>query len=87
VAFGALVEAGLVPPGPQLFDRQRRWTALVRADVTLACEGRTGSIHGLGKDLQGAPSCNGWSFWNLELGGELQPLDGVRQRYLLSIEE
>ncbi|MBX9897244.1 MAG: site-specific DNA-methyltransferase [Qipengyuania sp.] len=87
VAFGALVEAGLVPPGTELFDRKRRWSAQVRADGSLACGSQIGSIHGLGKELQGAPSCNGWSFWHLERGGEIQPLDSVRQLYLLSIEE
>ncbi len=87
VAFGALVEAGLVPPGTELFDRKRRWSAQVRADGSLACGAQVGSIHGLGKELQGAPSCNGWSFWHLERGAELQPLDSVRQHYLLSIEE
>ena len=87
VAFGALVEAGFVPPGTKLFDRQRRWSATVRADGTLAGEGRAGSIHGLGKELQGAPSCNGWTFWHIEQGGELRPLDSARQLYLLSVEE
>ena len=66
VAFGALVENGLVPPGTQLFDRQRRWCATVRTDGTLAIGRQTGSIHGLGKELQGAPSCNGWTFWHYE---------------------
>ncbi len=87
VAFGALVEAGLVPPGTELFDRKRRWVAQVRADGSLVSGTQSGSIHGLGKELQGAPSCNGWSFWHLERGGEVQPLDSVRQLYLLSIEE
>ena len=87
VAFGALVEAGLIPPGTVLFDRKRRWSAQVRADGSLLCEAQTGSIHGLGKELQAAPSCNGWSFWHLERGGEVQVLDSVRQLYLLSIEE
>jgi modification methylase len=87
VAFGALVEAGLVPPGTALFDGLRRWTARVRADGSLACGTATGSIHGLGKELQKAPSCNGWTFWHLERGGEMVPLDSVRQLYLLSIEE
>jgi modification methylase len=47
----------------------------------------TGSIHGLGKDLQGAPSCNGWSFWHLAHEGEIKPLDALRQHYLLTIED
>ena len=87
VAFGALVEAGLVPPGTELFDRQRRWSATVRADGSLVCGAQAGSIHGLGKALQEAPSCNGWTFWHLERGAEIAPLDSVRQLYLLSIEE
>ena len=87
VAFGALVEAGLVPPGTPLFDRKRRWTAQVRADGSLVSGTRWGSIHGLGKELQGAPSCNGWAFWHLEHGGQVQPLDSLRQLYLLSVEE
>ncbi|HTM95920.1 MAG TPA: site-specific DNA-methyltransferase [Croceibacterium sp.] len=87
VAFGSLVEAGLVPPGTELFDKQRRWTAQVRADGSLTRGTQTGSIHGLGKDLQGAPSCNGWSFWHLEHDGEVKPLDALRQHYLLTVED
>ena len=87
VAFGALVEAGLIPPGTRLFDAKRRWSALIRADGSLVGEGRTGSIHGLGKELQDAPSCNGWTFWHYEDGGEAKPIDAARQLFLLSMED
>ena len=87
VAFGALVEAGLVPPGTELFDRQRRWRATVRADGSIGSGATTGSIHGVGKELQGAPSCNGWTFWHLDHGGEVKPLDAMRQIYLLTVED
>jgi len=91
VAFGAVVEAGLIPPGTQLFDRKRRWTATVRADGSLLCGAASGSIHSLGKDLQGAPSCNGWAFWHYEAGGpgsgDIKPIDAARQTYLLSVED
>lgn len=87
VAFGALVEAGLIPPGTAVFDKQRRWTATVRADGSLAYEKQVGSIHGLGKDLQSAPSCNGWTFWHMEQAGEVKPIDAARQLYLLSVED
>ena len=87
VAFGALVENGFVKPGTQVFDKQRRWVATVRADGSLIHEKLTGSIHGVGKDLQGAPSCNGWTFWHYEAGGEIKPLDAARQLYLLSVED
>ena len=83
VAFGTLVEAGLVAPGTQLTDARRRWTALVRADGSLACEGGAGSIHKLGATLQNAPSCNGWTFWYLDGPEGLRAIDTVRQQYLL----
>jgi len=87
VAFGAVVEGGLIPPGSQVFDKKRRWVATVRADGSLEWDGKTGSIHGLGKDLQGAPSCNGWLFWHYEDAGQVQPIDAARQLYLLAAED
>jgi modification methylase len=87
VAFGAVVETGLIPPGSQVFDKKRRWIATVRADGSLECNGQTGSIHGLGKELQGAPSCNGWAFWHYETGADVQPIDAARQLYLLANED
>ena len=87
VAFGAVVEGGLIPPGCQVFDKKRRWIATVRTDGSLECGGKTGSIHGLGKDLQGAPSCNGWTFWHYETGGDVQPIDAARQLYLIAAED
>jgi len=87
VAFGEVVASGLLPPGTELFDKQRRWTATVRADGSIASDTQTGSIHHVGKTLQGAPSCNGWTFWHLEDKGEVKPLDALRQLYLLAVED
>ncbi len=87
VAFGALVENGYLKPGTEVFDKKRRWIATVRADGSLAHGKQTGSIHGLGKDLQGAPSCNGWSFWHYEDGDDVKPIDAARQLYLLAVED
>ena len=91
VAFGTVVENGLIPPGSKIFDKKRRWVATVRTDGSLECDGKTGSIHGLGKELQGAPSCNGWAFWHYEAPGasgvEVQPIDAARQLYLLASED
>lgn len=87
VAFGAVVETGLIKPGTQVFDKKRKWIATVRADGSLECDGKTGSIHGLGKDLQGAPSCNGWTFWHYENGGEVKPVDAARELYRLANED
>jgi modification methylase len=86
VAFGTLVETGWIAPGSQLMDRKGKVKAIVRTDGSLAAGGESGSIHGLGAKLQGAPSCNGWIFWHLEHEGELKPIDAVRQLYLLATE-
>ena len=85
VAFGVLVEGGLVPAGTVLTDSKRRWTASVRADGSIACGSHAGSIHKVGAALQGAPSCNGWSFWHVEQAGALQPLDALRQQHLSAL--
>jgi len=86
VAFGQLLETGWISPGAMLHDKKRRLAAQVRSDGSLASGSETGSIHGLGARLQGAPSCNGWTFWHVEHEGELKPLDALRQLYLLSTE-
>ena len=86
VAFGTLVETGWITPGAVLVDKKRRMQATVRADGSLVSGTDNGSIHGLGAKLQGAPSCNGWTFWHIEHEGTLKPVDAIRQLYLLSTE-
>lgn len=87
VAFGTLVEGGLIAPGTMLTDAKRRWKAKVRVDGSLDCEGQpAGSIHKVGAGLQGAPSCNGWTFWHVDNGKELRVIDAVRQDWLLANE-
>ena len=85
VAFGVLVESGLVPAGTALSDSKRRWTAKVCADGSIACGMHAGSIHKVGAALQGAPSCNGWTFWHVDEGGSLRSLDALRQRHLAAL--
>ena len=80
VPFGALVERHLVRPGAVLWSASRRHSAVVRADGTLAAADATGSIHKIGAMVQGAESCNGWTFWHAEEAGKLAPIDIYRQR-------
>ncbi len=82
VAFGLLVESGMVTPGTRLWDSKRRWAAEVKADGSLVHDLLAGSIHKLGATLQNAPSCNGWTFWHIEEAGALLPIDALRQRHL-----
>lgn len=78
VAFGSLVEQGLITPGTELFDTKRRYTALVRADGSLAADNHSGSIHRVGALVQGAEACNGWTFWHFKKGAKLAPIDDLR---------
>ncbi len=87
VAFGALVEAGWIAPGTEIFDKKRRFSAVVRADGSVEAGKETGSIHHVGKVLQNAPSCNGWTFWHLQHEGAAKPLDALRQLFLLTVED
>ncbi len=87
VAFGTLIETGWIAPGSVVFDKKRRIKATVRTDGSLVSGADSGSIHGLGAKVQGAPSCNGWTYWHIEHEGELKPLDAVRQLYLLATED
>src|SRR5207253_2950779 len=47
VAFGTLVENGLIKPGAKLTDAKRRFTAFVRTDGSLLSGKGAGSIHSL----------------------------------------
>jgi len=83
--FGTLVASGIVSPGTLLTDAKRRWSARVLADASVEHGDRQGSIHKIGAAAQGAPACNGWTFWHVEREGALVPLDALRQAYLASM--
>jgi modification methylase len=78
VPFLSLIEAGLVRAGEHVHDEKRRFSALVRADGTLALGPATGSIHKIGALAQGLPACNGWSFWHVEREGRSLLIDALR---------
>jgi modification methylase len=80
VAFGQLVERGLLAPGEVLQSLNGRHTARVRADGTLIAADTRGSIHQVGAALQGAPSCNGWTYWHFQREGVSVSIDVLRQQ-------
>ncbi|WP_424931254.1 site-specific DNA-methyltransferase [Amaricoccus macauensis] len=80
VAFGQLVERGLLSPGETLISENGRHSAKVRADGTLISSDARGSIHQVGAAVQGAPSCNGWTFWHFKKDGVAVPIDYWRQQ-------
>ncbi len=80
IPFGTLIERGLLEPGTKLVGPGRKYQATVRADGTLLSDQASGSIHQVGAKLQGAPSCNGWTFWHREVRGALEPIDALREQ-------
>ena len=86
VAFGSLVEMGLIAPGTELYDDRQRWSALVRADGSLVSGGHMGSIHRVGALVQGAEACNGWTFWHARQGSRLAPIDDLRSQVRAQME-
>lgn len=79
IPFGQLVERGMLRPGEVLVG-PRGQAARVRADGSLVSAEHRGSIHQVGAALEGAPSCNGWTFWQFRREGRLIPIDMLRQQ-------
>jgi modification methylase len=84
IPFGVILERGLLKAGDMVFDQRKRLRARIKADATLLASSQNGdhrgSIHKVGAELQGAPSCNGWTFWHFERDNRLAPLDLLRQQ-------
>ncbi len=80
IPFGQLVERRLLEPGEVLVSANGRHTARVRADGSLVAARTTGSIHQVGAELEGAPSCNGWTYWHYQSDGRPVPIDVLRQQ-------
>ena len=79
VPFGQLVERGMLRPG-EVLTSPRGQAAKVRADGTLIADDIKGSIHQVGAALEGAPSCNGWTYWNFRKEGKMISIDVLRQQ-------
>jgi modification methylase len=80
VPFGQLVERGMLRPGEMLHSLNGRHSAKIRADGTLIAHDTRGSIHQVGAALEGAPSCNGWTYWCFRKEGKKIPIDLLRQQ-------
>ena len=86
VPFGQVVERGMLRPGEALFSIGNRFKATVRADGTLIGNDVKGSIHQVGAHLEGAPSCNGWTYWHFKRDGKMVPIDILRQQIRAEME-
>ncbi|KAA0972498.1 site-specific DNA-methyltransferase [Aureimonas fodinaquatilis] len=86
VPFNTLIESGLLQPGTELTDAKGRYSALVRADGTIAVGNEAASIHRMGARVQGLEACNGWTFWHIRHEGKLQVIDELRRQVRSSME-
>lgn len=89
IPFGWMLEHGLLKPGNTLYSTKKTHAARVRADANLFAETKVGeiigSIHKVGAQLQGLPSCNGWTFWHYLEKKELVPIDNLRDQLRLEL--
>ena len=86
VPFGQVIERGMLRPGEELFSMNSRHKAKVRADGSLIGNDVKGSIHQVGAALEGAPSCNGWTYWHFRREGRMVPIDILRQQIRAEME-
>jgi len=84
VAFGKLLEAGLIQPGQKLFfSKKKNKIAIVRADGQIKCGKIVGSIHEVARGLLNNAPSNGWDCWLYEdEAGKRNPLEVLREAYL-----
>ena len=87
VPFGQVVERGMLRPGEELFSLGNRYKAKVRADGTLVGNDVKGSIHQVGAAYEGAPSCNGWTYWHFKRDGKMIPIDILRQQIRAEMDD
>jgi len=82
IPFGSLVEMGIVKPGMNIFDQNKKINAKIMADGSIKHENNEGSIHKIAAKILGAESCNGWTYWHYNIDGNMLPIDNLRQRLI-----
>jgi len=82
IPFGSLVELGIVKPGMSVFDQKKKVNAKIMVDGSIKYQNSEGSIHKVAAKIIGAESCNGWTYWHYKIGGNIIPIDNLRQRLI-----
>ena len=82
VPFGSLVELGIIKPGSNIFDRNKKINAKIMADGSIKYKQSEGSIHKVAAKIMGTESCNGWTYWYYNLNGSSILIDNLRQKFL-----
>ena len=82
IPFGSLVELGIVKPGMNIFDQDKKVNAKIMADGSIKYQNAEGSIHKVAAKILGSESCNGWTYWHYNINGSMLPIDNLRQRLI-----
>jgi len=82
IPFGSLVELGIIKPGMNIFDENKKVNAKIMIDGSIKHQNYEGSIHKIAAKIQGTESCNGWTFWHYNINGSMMPIDNLRQRFI-----
>ena len=82
IPFGSLVELGIIKPGTDIFDQNKKNNAKIMADGSIKHNAISGSIHKVAAKIIGAESCNGWTYWHCNINGSTKPIDNLRQIFL-----
>ncbi len=82
VAFGALVEGGFLSRAPNCSIGSAAGPPRCAPTARSSAGARRGSIHGVGKALQGLPSCNAGPSGMSSTKAQAKPIDSLRQLYL-----
>ncbi len=86
IGFSQIMSAGLLHFGTPLYFRaDPLLAAIIQPDGRLCYQGHEGSIHQIGRFIEGGP-CNGWEHWYYHDREQdtLLPIDALRQRLRLS---
>jgi DNA modification methylase len=80
IPFVMLLEYGILDVNMELRLGRTEHVANVQEDGTIVCNGQRGSIHKVGAQCLGKPSCNGWEHWYYQdpKTGEYRVLDTLR---------
>ena len=82
VRFGQLIESRYLRVGQRVFSKDRRVTAIIKADAQLIWHDQTGSMHRIAALAQNKPTFNGWEYWYCDdQNGVLTSIDGLREQY------
>ena len=82
VSFGQLIESRYLSVGQRIFSKDRRVTAIIKADAQLVWNDQTGSIHRIAALAQNKPTFNGWEYWYCaDQNGIVTSIDVLREKY------